>query len=170
MLDEVIITTPPPLYSCYGRRGQSVEVPITGDRDRRVLHGAINIATGEVALLISTEWTQQTHQIFLRLIRKQWRGWNLILFEDRGSPHTAQESQALALQLNIEIRLLPRATPHLNAMDHLWRWVKGRGLSNRPTHTIDDSADTACAYVLALSPHERRQKAGILSGNFWLTS
>lgn len=107
MLDEVIITTPPPLYSCYGRRGQSVEVPITGDRERRILYGAINIATGEVALLISLEWTQQTHQIFLRLIRKQWRGWNLVLFEDRGTPHTAEESQVLAL--HVEYRGSPVA-------------------------------------------------------------
>lgn len=170
MLDEVIITQTPPLYSCYGRRGQMVEVPITGDRDRRVLHGAINIASGDVALLISSEWTQQTHQIFLHTIRKQWRGWNIILFEDRGSPHTAGESWLLALQLNIEIRLLPRATPELNAMDHLWRWVKGRGLANRPTLTIDDSADKACEYLFKLTPRERLRKAGILSGNFWLTS
>lgn len=170
MLDEVILTETPPLYSCYGHRGQQVEVPITGDRHRRVLHGAINIASGDVALLISSEWTQQTHQIFLHLIRKQWRGWNIVLFEDRGSPHTAEESWLLALHLNIEIRLLPRATPELNAMDHLWRWVKGRGLANRPTLTIDDSADKACEYLFNLSPHERLRKAGILSGNFWLTS
>jgi len=170
MLDEVIITETPPLYSCYGRRGQQVEVPISGNRTKRILHGAINIATGDVALLISFEWTQQTHQIFLRTLRKHWRGWHIILFEDRGSPHTAGESRMLAENLHIELRFLPRATPELNAMDHLWRWVKGRGLSNRATLSIDESANQACQYIFDLSRHERKEKAGILSGNFWLTT
>jgi len=170
MLDEVIITETPPLYSCYGRRGQSVEVPITGQRGKRILHGAINIASGDVALLITFEWTQQTHQIFLRTIRSHWRGWHILLFEDRGSPHTAAESRRVAADLNIEIRLLPRATPELNAMDHLWRWVKGRGLANQPTLAMDDSADKGCKYILDMNPRERLQKAGILSGHFWLTT
>ena len=55
-------------------------------------------------------------------------------------------------------------------MDHLWRWVKGRGLANQPTVSIDDSADQACQYILSLSPDERLAKAGVLSGNFWLTT
>jgi hypothetical protein len=66
-----------------------------------------------------------------------------VLLEDRGSPHKAEESLILAAELNIEVRLLPRATPELNAMDHLWRWVKGRGWANQPTTSIDDSADNA---------------------------
>jgi hypothetical protein len=67
------------------------------------------------------------------------------------------------------VRFLPIATPELNAMDHLWRHVKGRGLANRPTQSIDASADSACQYLLAMSRQERLRKAGVLSGNFWLT-
>lgn len=170
MLDEAIITETPPLYSCYGRIGQSVSVPITGNRDKRILHGAINICTGDVALFITEEWIKETHQAFLRIVRSNWRGWHIVLFEDRGSPHTADDSLSLAASLNIEIRRLPRATPELNAMDHLWRWVKGRGISNQPTISIDKSADQACQYIFNLSRRERLEKAGILSGDFWLTT
>jgi transposase len=170
MLDEVIITETPPLVSCYGRRGQPVVVPITGNRSKRILHGVINIGSGDVALLITKTWTQATHQTFLHIIRDHWRGWQIVLFEDRASSHTAGQSTALAKSLGIEIRWLPRATPELNAMDHLWHWVKGRGLANRPTLSIDDSAHQACQYLLAMSPQERLRKAGILSGNFWLTA
>ena len=168
MLDEVILTETPPLYSCYGRNGQPVQVPITGQRSKRILHGALNIKSGEVALLISPAWTQDTHQIFLRLIRAHWRGWQIVLFEDRGSPHTAEGSVRLAAALNMELRFLPRATPELNAMDHLWRWVKGRGLANQPTTSIDESADRACRYIWQLRPKERLQKAGVYADNFWL--
>lgn len=170
MLDEVIVTETPPLYSCYGRRGQQVCVAITGQRQKRVLHGAINISTGATLLLITQVWDALTHQYFLEMIRRHWRGWGIILFEDRGTPHTAQDSLDCAAELDLEVRLLPRATPKLNAMDHLWRFVKGRALADRPTRSIDQSADAACSYLLKMPPQERLMKAGILSGNFWLTN
>jgi hypothetical protein len=169
MLDETIITETPPLSSCYGRLGQQVDIPITGNRAKRVLHGALNVHTGAIVLLITDHWDQQTHQYFLTMVRSYWRGWHIVLFEDRGSPHTAEESLEMAAALHIELRFLPVATPELNAMDHLWRHVKGEGLANRATVSIDTSADAACQYLLGLSPHERLRKAGVLSGNFWLT-
>lgn len=169
MLDETILCETPPLYSCYGHIGQQVGVPISGAHPRRIVHGVLNIHSGEVLLLITEEWDQQTHQCFLRMIRSHWRGWRIVLFEDRGAPHTAEESRLLAKQLGIQIRLLPRATPELNAMDQLWRHVKKDALADRPTLSIDQSADAACQYILGLSPKERLRKAGVLSGNFWLT-
>lgn len=169
MLDETIITETPPLSSCYGPKGQQVRVPITGNRAKRVVHGALNIRTGALLLLITDVWDQATHQYFLTMIRTHWRGWHIVLFEDRGSPHTAEESAALATQLHIELRFLPVATPTLNAMDHLWRHMKAWGVSNRATVSIDTSAQAACQYLLDLSPRERLQKAGVLSGTFWLT-
>lgn len=169
MLDETIITETPPLYSCYCRKGEQYCVPITGNRSKHILHGAINIGSGDVLLLITEQWVQETHQAFLEMIRSHWRGWHIILFEDRGTPHKAEDSLELAADLNIEIRLLPRATPELNAMDHLWRHVKGRALANRRTESIEESAMQACQYIYNLDPRERLQKAGVLSGNFWLT-
>jgi transposase len=170
MLDEIILTETPPLYSCYGRKGETVVVPITGNHAKRILHGVINIGSGDVLLLVTHEWVQETHQAFLRMIRAHWRGWRIVLFEDRGTPHKAEDSLALAAHLGIQVRLLPRATPELNAMDHLWRSVKGRGVSNQPTLSMDDSADQACQHIFRMSRHERLQKAGVLSGNFWLTT
>jgi transposase len=169
MLDETIITETPPLYACYGPIGEQVCVPITGNHARRILHGGLNVQNGEVLLLITEEWVQETHQAFLIMTRSHWRGWNIVLFEDRGSPHTAGESLRLAGELHIKLRFLPKATPKLNAMDHLWRHVKGRGLANRATQSIDESADSASRYILDMNRRERLRKAGVLSGNFWLT-
>jgi hypothetical protein len=64
MLDETIITETPPLYSCYCRRGEQACVPITGNRQKRILHGAINVTSGDSLLFISREWVQETHQAF----------------------------------------------------------------------------------------------------------
>jgi transposase len=168
MLDETIITETPPLYCCYGRAGEQVSVPITGNRAKRILHGAINVGTGDTLLAISREWVQETHQAFLGAVRSHWRGWNLVLFQDRGSPHTAEESVALTEAFGIEVRWLPKACPELNAMDQLWRRAKGQALASRPTASIDASAEGTCDYILGLSPRERLRAAGVLSGNFWL--
>ena len=37
------------------------------------------------------------------------------------------------------------------------------------TLSIEASALAACQYLIDLSPRERLRKAGVLSGNFWLT-
>jgi DDE superfamily endonuclease len=169
MLDETIITETPPLYYCYGHIGQQVRVPITGNRAKRVLHGAINVKSGDVALLITEEWIKETHQTFLAMIRSHWRGWNIVLFEDRASQHTAPESRDWADELGIEVRLLPKATPELNTMDHLWRHSKRETVGSRATETIEKSTLDVCQYIIDLSPRERLRQAGILSGNFWLT-
>jgi transposase len=169
MLDETIITETPPLYCCYGRIGQQVSVPITGSHKRRILHGLINVRTGDVVLWVSQEWNQVTHREFLSLVRSHWRGWNIVLFEDRAGQHTAPNSLLWADCMGMEIRLLPRATPELNAMDTLWKHTKRDTLGDRPTESIEHSAACACEQILAMRPHDRLRQAGILSGNFWLT-
>jgi transposase len=168
MLDETIITEMPPLAYCYGPRGEQVAVPVPGTHARRVLHGVLNIRSGDVVLLVTETWDHATHRAFLRMIRAHWRGWHIVLFEDRGAPHTATASRRLAKDLHIALRFLPTATPELNAMDHLWRHVKGRVLANRPVSSIDAAADQACQAILQMSRHERLRKAGVLSGHFWL--
>jgi hypothetical protein len=169
MLDETILTETPPLSCCYGPIGEQVRVPITGNRAKRILHGAINVGTGDVTLLITHEWTKETHQGFLSMVRSHWRGWNILLFEDRASQHTAPDSRAWAEDLGIAVRLLPVATPERNAMDHLWRHTKREAVGDRETITIERSALDACRYIIDLSPRDRLRKAGVLSGNFWLT-
>jgi transposase len=168
MLDETIITETPPLASGYGPQGQHVRVPITGNRAKRGVHGALHRHTGAVLLFITDLWDQTTHQDFLTMIRSYWRGWRIVLCEDRGTPHTTEERVALAAPVPIERRFLPVATLALNAMDHLWRHMKARGLSHRATTSIDRSAQAACQYLLDRSPRERLKKAGGLSGKFWL--
>jgi hypothetical protein len=85
------------------------------------------------------------------------------------SAHVTSESLEWAEELRIEVRLLPKATPELNAMDHLWKHTKREALGDQKTETVDRSTLDACQYLIDLSPHERLREAGVLSGDFWLT-
>jgi transposase len=97
-----------------------------------------------------------------------WRGWRIVLFVDRGSPHTAKGSRALARDLAIEWRFLPTACPELNPLEGLWRYVKGVVLANEPTPNLEAARDRACDEVIDMDPTERLWVAGVMSGNFWL--
>ena len=170
MSDATIVTETPPLRAAYAPIGEQAVVPITGNHAKRVIFGALNIRSGHSELMITSHWEALTWQTFLHQIRKSWRGWYIVLFIDRGTPHTAEDSQDLAKDLGIEIRWLPVATPELNAMEGIWRHGKDDSLANSPNSTIDDSADAICQYILDLTPQQRLQKAGVLSGKFWLTN
>jgi transposase len=169
MLDETIVTAIPPLAGTYGKVGEAIGVPIEGSHTgRRVLHAALSLKTGDVLLWITEEWVKETHQAFLKQIRSHWRGWQVILFEDRGSPHTAGESLKLAEDMRLHLRFLPTATPELNAVDQLWRRVKQEVLANRGGRTVDEAIDALAYWILELTPKERLRKAGVLTPTFWL--
>lgn len=166
--DATILTETPPLRGCWSRVGHQAEVPITGNRDKRVVFGALNPRTGAVWFDESEKWNQDAFQAHLHSIRARWRGWRLVLFLDRGSPHTANRSRALAAELGIELRFLPTACPELNPVEGLWRHVKGRVLANEPTPDLRVSLGRVYDELFQMTPNERLQLAGVLSGNFWL--
>jgi DDE superfamily endonuclease len=167
--DATIITKTPPLRARWACKGKPVEVPIIGKRNKRVLYGGLNIKTGAICLDQAQNWNQESFQEHLRHLKAQWRGWNIVLFLDRGSPHTAKRSRKLAQELGIALRWLPVACPELNPMAGLWRQLKGKALANRPTLWMEELMERAYGYIQSLSPVERLRKAGVLSGNFWLS-
>jgi hypothetical protein len=166
--DATILTQTPPLRACWAPVGEQAEVPITGNRDKAVLYGALNPATGALALDGAERWDQQSFQEHLRHVRARWRGWNIVLFLDRGSPHTAGASRALAAELGVELRFLPTACPELNPVEGLWRHAKGRVLANEPTPDLLASLERVCDDLLIMSDTARLRLAGVMSGNFWL--
>jgi hypothetical protein len=166
--DATILTETPPLRACWSPVGEQAEVRVTGNRGKRVLYGALSPATGALWLEEAARWDQWSFQQHLRNIRSVWRGWDVVLFLDRGSPHTARASRALAAELGVELRFLPTACPELNPVEGLWRHAKGRVLANEPTPDLGVSIRRVMDELLGMPPTERLRLAGVLSGNFWL--
>jgi transposase len=170
VVDETTLRLLPPLRAAWALRGQQAQVPISGRNDQRVLFGALNVCNGRCVLLRRKHARAADFQAFLRHLRQQHyrAGQPLWLLLDKASCHVAAGSVALAAQLDITLLWLPRQCSELNAMDHLWRHLKGDLAANRQRPTMDALAEQAEAWVLALSIQQTLRKAGLLSKNCWL--
>lgn len=166
--DETDLSLFPPLRASWSLRGHPGEVHLSGRNKRRVLFGALNLHTGHRLYLDRERQRGEDFRAFLDLLHHHYRVWHPILLLDEDPSHTAGESQALAAKYEIGLEWLPKRSPHLNPMDHLWRHVKGVALANRQYAMLEDVVAHALDYLQRLSSREALRKAGVLSPDFWL--
>jgi hypothetical protein len=167
--DWTLVRLFPPLRAAWELAGVQAVVPITGANAKRVLFGALNPRTGHRLVVRRPRAAGADVRAFLGEVRRRYRRWDTIwLLVDRASGHTAAPTRALAAALDIRLLWLPKQTPELNAMDQLWRELKRLVAANRQAATIEALAAAAETWVLGLTPHEARRKAGVLSDHFWL--
>lgn len=160
----------PVLRRAWALQGEQAHVAITGCNAKRVLFGAINLRTGHRIILRRPNMEQVHFQAFLRLLREAYPGHRIALLLDEAPSQRAVKSQSLAADLDIELIWLPKQCAELNAMDQLWRELKGHISANYQYPTIEEHAAAAEQWLRSLTPTEALRKAGIRSKNFWLKS
>jgi hypothetical protein len=166
--DETDLLLFPPLRSCWTPRGQPACVTLSGRNARRVIFGAINLRNGHRLLLPRERQRAADFQAFLSFVHEHYRGWHVVWLLDSDSSHTAAGSQRLGEKFNMEFLWLPKRSPELNPLDHLWGHGKDEICGNRQYETIDGQVKKFIAYLTSLSPQEVLRKAGVLSDDFWL--
>jgi transposase len=166
--DETDLLLFPPLRAGWFLRGKPAEVPISGENAKRTVFGALDIETGRRIFTAREEACAVDHQAILRMIRREYGEKRVAVLLDKASRHTAQESEDLASELNLELIWLPPRCANVDPMDRLWRWGKEKTCANKQYLSIDYQAQFFIEYLLSLPPQEALRKAGILSGNFWL--
>lgn len=166
--DETTLRLLPPLRACWAMRGTQAKVAISGYNAQRVLFGVINPRTGHRILLRRDHVRQDDFCAFLKVLRQHYGSRPIWLLTDKAPCHTAIRSQQLASRLKITLIWLPHQTPELNAMDHLWRDLKGELAANRQFSSIEELAEKAEHWILHLTNHQALKKAGLLSPNCWL--
>jgi hypothetical protein len=129
--DETDLLLFPPLRSGWALRGQPLPVRLSGRNARRVIFGTLNLRTGHRLFLDRESQRAGDFQAFLRWIQGHYRGWNIALLLDEDPSHTAQGSETLAEELKIELLWLPKRSPKLNPVDHLWGDAKDEVSANR---------------------------------------
>jgi transposase len=166
--DETDLRLFPPLAAGWAKRGEEAPVPISGFNAKRVVFGAIDIDTGGRALLVRPRQRGADFEEFLDDLHGFYRGRHVALLLDEDSSHTAADSRDAAEDLGIELLWLPKRSPHLNPMDHLWRHGKRVVSANHQYASIDEQVGRFVRYLGSLSAHDALTKAGLRSPNCWL--
>ena len=166
--DETDLLLFPPLRAAWGRRGEPLEVRLSGGNARRVVFGALNIETGRRLFLVRRRQRSEEFCAFLGLVAHAYRGRRVALLLDEDPSHTAQTSRARADELGIELIWLPKRCPELNGMDHLWGHGKDHICADRQYLSIDAQVERFVAYLAGLSNQDALRQAGLLSPDFWL--
>jgi hypothetical protein len=167
--DETDLLLFPPLRAGWALRGQPAPVPLSGANAKRVVFGTINVETGGRLFLARPRQRALDCMAFWEYVHWHYRGWHVGLLLDENSGHTARASHWLAERLGFDLLWLPKRSPHLNPMDHLWRHGKEVVCANHQYATIDLQVARFINYLSSLSAREALRKAGILSEDFWLT-
>jgi hypothetical protein len=168
--DETILRLFPVLRRAWSLRGEQAKVYITGRNAKRVLFATINLRTGHRVVLSRARMRQEDFQEFLRLVRRRYGSRPVWMLLDEAPCHKAKRSLALAAQLDIGFIFLPKQCSELNAMDQLWKELKGQISANYQFASIDQHARQAEEWLMSLTNRKALRKAGRLSKSYWLRS
>lgn len=166
--DETDLLLFPPLRAGWAACGQPATVPISGYNARRTLFGTLHLRAGRMLCLEQARKRAQEFQEFLDFIREHYRTRPVAMLLDENSSHTDEASQSLAEDLDIQLLWLPKRSPHLNPLDHLWGHGKTAVCANYQHPSIEGQVDHFMKYYQELSPTELLRKSGMHSPDFWL--
>jgi transposase len=166
--DETLLRLFPPLRAKWAWKGTQPGVRISGANSKRVMFATVNPRTGHRIVMRGRSMRQAEFQAFLRMLHRRYHGHPLALILDEASCHTAQGTDRLAAKLHIDRLYLPKQSPELNPVDHLWRPVKNKIAANRQYNSVDEEAEVVERYIDHLTPVKTLRLAGILAKSFWL--
>jgi len=159
--DETKFKTLPPLRRMWMRRGTQVRVPTPKQNQHIYSYGALNLVSGEWQHLFSPKANSDATLKFLAQLLAQYPQQRILLVWDQASYHTAQKVQAwLRQHPRITAYCLPKYTPELNPVEHIWRVVKQRVAAN-VTRTLDAIQDAYRSFFAQQSPDALLQTAGV---------
>jgi len=167
-VDETDLLLFPPLRAGWAVRGQAKHVTLSGHNAKCVLFGALDALSGQLHLLARERQRTEDFCAFLRHLRACHQQQVLVLVLDEDPSHTAHRSLALADELAIILLFLPKRSPHLNPVDHLWRAVKKDICANHQYENLEDELNQVVNYLYSLPPREVLTKAGLCSPDFWV--
>jgi transposase len=166
--DETDLLLFPPLRAGWAERGHAKHVTVSGRNAKCVLFGALDALSGQLYLVARQRQRAEDFCAFLRYLRACHQQQVLVLVLDEDASHTAHRSLALADGLGIVLLFLPKRSPHLNPVDHLWRAVKKAICANHQYADLEDELNQVVNYLYSLSSQEVLTKAGICSPDFWV--
>lgn len=158
----------PPLRAAWSLRGQQASVLVSGRNAKRVLFVALNLRTGHRVAVARSRSTIDDFIVFLELLRRRYRHRSIALLLDGARYHTHPRAARRAAELDITFFVLPRQSPKLNPLDHLFGTLKDNAAANRQLEPVDELAQWAIQWILSLTNAQALGMAALRSHRFWL--
>ena len=167
--DETTLREFPPLRAGWSKRGAQAAVTISGRNARRAVHGALNVATGQLVRVVRARSRTEDVAALVEALGAVRPGVPKLLVWDNAPPHQPRRVREAALLAGIEPVFLPFRAPELMPLEDLWRGAKAVVAANRCYPSVDEAAARTVAWLDAQTPEERRRRCGLLSSKFdWL--
>jgi hypothetical protein len=177
---ETTVREVPPLRACWAKRGQQREVVISGRNGRRVLHGALNAASGDFVSRIRPRSRQDACLafVFVEALAHIPPDTPKLRVWDNAPPHHPTRVAAAAAAADMHIAWLPFRSPELMPGEDLWRLSQAQVAANRPyragqsaAEVVEGLAEQAVHAIEVLSPLDRLRCSGLISSKFqWLST
>jgi len=169
--DETTLREFPPLRSAWARRGEQAVVTISGRNSRRVLHGAVNVVTGEVVRVVRERSRGVDSAALLAALAARTAAGKSLLVWDNASPHQTRVARETAQATGIAVLPLPFRSPELMPCEDVWREMKRGVAANRAYANVDELAQWEVGWLDDRSPDEILCTAGLRSSKFdWLST
>src|SRR5215831_17382768 len=101
----------PPLRAAWARRGEQQVVVVSGRNARRVVHGALEAATGAFVALIRERSRQDDCAAFVEALGRVRPEVPKLLIWDNAPPHHPKRVVAAAAAARIQLAFLPFRAP-----------------------------------------------------------
>lgn len=167
--DETTLREFPPLRAAWARVGEQAEVVISGRNARRVVHGMVNVVTGELVQTIRPRGRGDDVAAAVAVLAARTGPGPTLLVWDNAPPHHTRIVRQAAVDGDIEIAWLPFRSPELNPCEDIWRHLKATVAANRAYPSVDNLAERATAWFDSRSPDDFLRYSGLASSKFaWL--
>jgi transposase len=167
--DETTLREFPPLRAAWARRGEQAVVTISGRNSRRVLHGALNISTGELVRVVRERNRGADSAALVAALAARTPAGKSVLVWDNGPAHHTRLARETAEAVGIVIVSLPFRAPELMPCEDLWREMKRTVAANRAYGDVEELAQRGVTWLDGRTPDNLLRIAGLRSSKFdWL--
>jgi transposase len=169
--DETTLREFPPLRAAWARRGEQAVVTISGRNARRVVHGALNIVTGELVRVVRERNRGADSAALIAVLAARTPAGRSLLVWDNGPAHHTRLARETAEAVGIAIVPLPFRAPEMMPCEEVWRRMKGVVAANRAYADVDELAARAVMWLDQQRPADLLRIAGLRSSKFdWIST
>jgi transposase len=158
---------------CWGPKDTKIAVEQTSGRQRLNIHGAIDLETGQTAMLQAATVDAISTIMLLTAIEAMYPGKRVIhLFLDNARYHHAKVVLAWLARPDCPIKLhfVPACCPHLNPIERLWGLMHKHITHNRCYARFADFRDAMLTFLREEVPRNWESYCDAVSDNFRIIS